>query len=78
VKNEAQSKQMSQRFQFLVGIGRKRAYSSPEKWAFNVICGQEAARLAKKRDAFNKPLVNGLTPDERTKIWSETIGRQSS
>ena len=78
VKNEAQSKQMSQRFQFLVGIGRKRAYSSPEKWAFNVICGQEAARLAKKRDAFNKPLVNGLTPDERTKIWSETIGKQSS
>ena len=60
-------------FQALTGVARKRGYQHPEKWAYNVICGKEAARLAKKRGA-SRGTTNGLTLEERNKIWAQTIG----
>jgi hypothetical protein len=46
---------------------------APEQWAFNVICNQEAKRLAGKRDVFGKPMINGLTAEERSRV-KEAIG----
>jgi len=63
------------RFNILTAIGRSRKYEQPQKWAFNVICGQEAARLAKCRDAVSHRMINGLTTDERNAIWTQTIGK---
>ena len=60
-------------FQALTGVARKRGYQHPEKWAYNVICGKEAARLAKKR-GVSSGTTNGLTLEERNKIWAQTIG----
>lgn len=61
-------------FQALTGVARKRGYQHPEKWAYNVICGKEAARLAKKR-GVSSGTTNGLTLEERNRIWAETLGR---
>lgn len=66
---------ISRRFNILMSVGRSRKYSYPEKWAFNVICGQEAAKLAKRRDAVGRRLINGLTAEERNVIWTQTMGR---
>lgn len=62
-------------FQILTGVARKRGYQHPEKWAFNVICGKEAARLSKMRGA-SRGTTNGLTLEERNKIWAQTIGQR--
>jgi DNA repair protein RadD len=66
---------LSRRFQVLRGIGKNRGYAHPDKWAFNVICGQESARLAKIRSANGSVTTNGLTVEERSKIWNATIGK---
>jgi DNA repair protein RadD len=66
---------LSRRFTVLKNIGRGRGYSHPDKWAFNVICGQESARLAKIRSANGGVTTNGLTVEERSKIWNATIGK---
>lgn len=66
------------RFSVLTAIGKTRRYEKPERWAFNVICGQEAAKLAQKRDAVGKKLINGLTPEERNVIWTQTIGKTAA
>ena len=62
-------------FQILTGVARKRGYQHPEKWAFNVICGKEAARLSKMRGTAGQT-TNGLTLEERNRIWAETLGRK--
>ena len=62
-------------FQALTGVARKRGYQHPEKWAFNVICGKEAARLSKQRGTADKT-TNGLTLEERNRIWAQTIGKR--
>lgn len=62
-------------FQILVSVARKRRYQYPEKWAYNVICGKEAARLAKMRGTPGKT-TNGLTLEERNRIWAQTLGRR--
>lgn len=66
---------IARRFNVLTAIGRSRKYEQPQQWAFNVICGQEAARLAKRRDAVSHRMINGLTAEERNVIWTATIGR---
>lgn len=70
----AKEQDLTRRFKVLTNIGRTRKYAHPERWAFNVICGQESARLAKQRDAVNHRLINGLTDQERNRIWKATIG----
>lgn len=65
---------LKHRFWQLVGTATKRGFSDPQRWAFNVLCSGEAARLAKVRDAFGHQLINGLTITERQRIWDETIG----
>jgi DNA repair protein RadD len=62
-------------FQILVGIAKNRKYAHPEKWAFHVICGKEASRLAKTRGAPGKT-TNGLTLEERNRIWAQTVGKR--
>jgi superfamily II DNA or RNA helicase len=62
-------------FQILTGVARKRGYQHPEKWAFNVICGKESARLSKMRGTQGQT-TNGLTLEERNRIWAETIGKR--
>lgn len=70
----AREQDLTRRFRVLIAVGRGRRYSHPDKWAFNVICGQESARLAKQRDAVHHRLVNGLTETERERIWKLTMG----
>lgn len=65
---------LARQFQILSGVGRKRGYNQPEKWAFNVICGKEAARLSKLRGISGKT-TNGLTAEERGRIWAQTMGK---
>ena len=65
---------LARQFQILSGVGRKRGYNQPEKWAFNVICGKEAARLSKLRGVEGKT-TNGLTAEERGQIWAKTMGK---
>lgn len=62
-------------FDILRAIGRKRGYTKPDMWAFNVICGKESARLAKLRSTGGSFTTNGLTIEERSIIWNETVGR---
>lgn len=69
---------LRRRYQVLRGIGKNRGYAHPDKWAFNVICGQESARLAKVRSANGSVTTNGLTIEERSKIWNATIGMTTS
>lgn len=64
----------AKQFQILTIVARKRHYQHPEKWAFNVICGKEAARLSKLRGTPGKT-TNGLTLEERNRIWAQTIGK---
>ena len=73
-KEAAAEQDLTRRFRVLMAVGRNRRYAHPDKWAFNVICGQESARLSKKRDAVHHQLINGLTQTERDRIWKLTIG----
>jgi len=73
-EDAAGEQDLTRRFRVLMAVGRNRRYTHPDKWAFNVICGQESARLAKKRDAVHHKLVNGLTEGERKRIWNMTMG----
>jgi hypothetical protein len=69
---------LQNKFKVLTSVARKRGYKNPTHWAFNVICGQEAARIAKKVGARNAQTTNGLTEEERTAIWKMTIGTGQS
>lgn len=73
-KKAANEADLTRRFTVLMAIGRNRRYAHPDKWAFNVICGQESARLSKARDAVHHQLINGLTQKERERIWTLTMG----
>lgn len=72
----AEEQDWKRRYDVLMAVGRKRGYKSPNKWAFNVICGQEATRLAKLRSA--ERTTNGLTAEERQRIWNMTVGRNAA
>jgi hypothetical protein len=72
-RSAAEETDWKRRFDVLSMVGRKRGYKSPQKWAFNVICGQEATRLAKLRNA--NQTTNGLTLEERQRIWNMTMGK---
>jgi superfamily II DNA or RNA helicase len=65
---------IQKRFRVLSSVGRKRGYKNPTQWAFNVICGQEAARLAKKVGMRDARTTNGLTDEERAELWKMTVG----
>jgi superfamily II DNA or RNA helicase len=69
---------LQNKFKVLTSVARKRGYKNPTHWAFNVICGQEAARIAKKVGARNAQTTNGLTEEERTAIWKMTMGTSQS
>lgn len=75
-KAAMEEKDWKRRFDVLTMVGRKRGYKQPGKWAFNVICGQEATRLAKMRSANGT--TNGLTSEERQRIWTMTMGRSTA
>jgi superfamily II DNA or RNA helicase len=78
VQKASAENDIQRRFSVLKSIGKSRKYGNPERWAFNVICGQEAARLSKMRDPVNRSMVNGLTEEERSAIWNMTMGRPMS
>jgi len=69
---------LNRRYEVLKKIGQSRGYRHPDTWAFNVICGQESARLAKLRPANSNRSVNGLTDQERRRVWTETLGKAST
>ena len=62
----------------LTSVARKRGYKNPTQWAFNVICGQEASRIAKKMGIRDAQTTNGLTAEERASIWKMTMGKTQS
>jgi superfamily II DNA or RNA helicase len=66
---------MQKRHRVLTSVARKRGYKNPTQWAFNVICGQEASRLAKKVGMRDAQTTNGLTAEERAAIWKMTMGK---
>lgn len=74
-KQAATVTDLNRRYEVLMKIGKSRGYSHPDKWAFNVICGQESARLAKVRPANGGRSTNGLTEQERSRVWTETLGK---
>ena len=69
---------MQKKFRVLTSVARKRGYNNPTQWAFNVICGQEASRLAKKVGMRDAQTTNGLTAEERALIWKMTMGTKQS
>lgn len=69
---------MQKKFKVLTSVARKRGYNNPTQWAFNVICGQEASRLAKKVGMRDAQTTNGLTAEERALIWKMTMGTKQS
>jgi len=69
---------LQNKYRVLTSVARKRGYKNPTQWAFNVICGQEAARLAKKMGVRDARTTNGLTEEERAAIWHMTIGRTAT
>jgi ribosomal protein L32 len=77
-KAAASESDINRRFNVLRSVGRNRGYTHPDKWAFNVICGQESARLAKIRSANGGVTTNGLTLEERSRIWNQTIGKTTA
>lgn len=68
---------LQKKFRVLASVGRKRGYKNPTQWAFNVICGQEATRLAKAVGMRDGRTTNGLTDEERASIWKMTMGKTS-
>ena len=77
-KSAASESDLNRRFEILRNIGKKRGYSHPDKWAFNVICGQESSRLAKLRSAGGGRTTNGLTEAERNRLWTQTLGMMTA
>ena len=75
-KAAMEERDWKRRFDVLTAVGRKRGYKQPKQWAFNVICGQEATRLAKSRNANRT--TNGLTAEERQRIWTLTMGKNAA
>ena len=69
---------LQNKYKVLTSVARKRGYKNPTHWAFNVLCGQEAARIAKKVGVRNSPTTNGLTTEERAAIWQMTVGKSQS
>ena len=69
---------LQNKFRVLTSVARKRGYKNPGQWAFNVLCGQEAARIAKKVGVRTSPTTNGLTTEERAVIWQMTVGKSQS
>ena len=65
---------LQHKFKVLTSVGRKRGYKNPTLWAYNVICGQEAARIAKKVGTRDVQTTNGLTQEERVSIWTTITG----
>lgn len=76
--NETAEDMMQKKFRVLTSVARKRGYNNPTQWAFNVICGQEASRLAKKVGMRDAQTTNGLTAEERALIWKMTMGTKQS
>jgi len=74
--NETAEDMMQKKFTVLTSVARKRGYNNPTQWAFNVICGQEASRLAKKFGIRDAQTTNGLTAEERAAIWKMTMGKK--
>jgi superfamily II DNA or RNA helicase len=75
---ETAEEAMQKKFRVLTSVARKRGYNNPTQWAFNVICGQEASRLAKKVGMRDAQTTNGLTAEERASIWKMTAGKTKS
>lgn len=69
---------LQKKHRVLTSVARKRGYKNPTQWAFNVICGQEAARLAKKVGMRDARTTDGLTAEERASIWKMTMGKTPS
>ncbi len=69
---------LQNKYRVLTSVARKRGYKNPTHWAFNVLCGQEAARIAKKVGVRNSPTTNGLTTEERAVIWQMTVGQSQN
>jgi hypothetical protein len=69
---------LQNKYRVLTSVARKRGYKNPTHWAFNVLCGQEAARIAKKVGVRNSPTTNGLTTEERAVIWQMTAGQSQN
>ena len=69
---------LQNKYRVLTSVARKRGYKNPGHWAFNVLCGQEAARIAKKVGVRNSPTTNGLTTEERAVIWQMTVGQSQN
>lgn len=57
----------------LLAQGKRAGRRNPQSWALEIVCNQEAKRLAGKRDVIGQPLMNGLTASERAAI-KEAIG----
>jgi hypothetical protein len=76
--SETAEDMMQKKFRVLTSVARKRGYNNPTQWAFNVICGQEASRLAKKVGMRDARTTNGLTAEERASIWKMTMGTAKS
>ena len=66
---------LQKKFRVLASVGRKRGYKNPTQWAFHIICGQEATRLAKTVGMRDGRTTNGLTDEERAAIWKMTMGK---
>lgn len=68
--------QLQNKYRALASIGRRRGYQNPNVWAFNVLCKQEASRLANKPGGRLSETAMGLTAMERLAIWKMTVGKK--
>jgi len=53
----------------LKAVARNRKYDNPSLWAFSQICTAEVKRIVRQRGGSTGPLVNGLSEDERIRLW---------
>ena len=74
---DAAMKELERQYHILVNIGKRRGYEAPETWAYSVVSGKLAAKLARERDPQG-PTTNGLMDSERDELRSRTIMRAMS
>lgn len=68
---------MQKRYDILVNIAKHKNIEHPSQWAFNVLAGDLARKLAKDGREPGEFMINGLTPSERDRLMQIVRGTQN-
>lgn len=68
---------IKKRYDILINVGKHRNIENPQAWAWAMVAGEYAARLAKEGRRPEGYMLNGLTMEERDKLAAIVRGTQN-